>query len=105
MSSADPLRHQRRKTRFLDCYRICIGCLQNANDEEFLDLIKMAADLDDRIDRGPEPTLFCARLICALGRGVWAFTWAKQKCTGETLESAAPAAGLVAASAAAEGAS
>ena len=42
--------------------------LLSANDDEFPDLFKIAADFDDRIERTPETTLLYARLICAVGR-------------------------------------
>ncbi len=42
--------------------------LLSANDEEFPDLFKIAADFDDRVARDPETTLLYARLICAVGR-------------------------------------
>jgi lon-related putative ATP-dependent protease len=40
--------------------------LLNANDEEFGDLFKIAADFDDRVERTAETTLLYARLICAM---------------------------------------
>ncbi len=42
--------------------------LLSANDEEFADLFKIAADFEDRVERSPETTLLYARLICAIGR-------------------------------------
>jgi lon-related putative ATP-dependent protease len=42
--------------------------LLSANDEEFGDLFKIAADFDDRVERTPETTLLYARLICAMTR-------------------------------------
>src|SRR5438034_6217126 len=38
----------------------------SANDEEFGDLFKIAADFEDRVERTPETTLLYARLICAM---------------------------------------
>ncbi len=40
--------------------------LLSANDEEFGDLFKIAADFEDRVERTPETTLLYARLICAM---------------------------------------
>jgi lon-related putative ATP-dependent protease len=40
--------------------------LLSAQDEDFGDLFKIAADFEDRIDRTPETTLLYARLICAM---------------------------------------
>jgi len=37
-----------------------------ANDEDFGDLFKIAADFEDRVERTPETTLLYARLICAM---------------------------------------
>jgi len=37
-----------------------------ANDEEFGDLFKIAADFEDRVERTPETTLLYARLICSM---------------------------------------
>ncbi len=42
--------------------------LLSAQDEEFPDLFKIAADFDDRIERDAATTLLYARLICAIGR-------------------------------------
>jgi lon-related putative ATP-dependent protease len=42
--------------------------LLSANDEDFGDLFKIAADFEDRIERTPETTLLYARLICAMTR-------------------------------------
>jgi lon-related putative ATP-dependent protease len=42
--------------------------LLSANDEEFADLFKIAADFEDRVERTPETTLLYARLICAMTR-------------------------------------
>jgi lon-related putative ATP-dependent protease len=42
--------------------------LLSANDEEFSDLFKIAADFEDRVERTPETTLLYARLICAMTR-------------------------------------
>jgi len=39
-----------------------------ANDEDFADLFKIAADFDDRIERTAETTLLYARLICGMTR-------------------------------------
>ena len=39
-----------------------------ANDEDFGDLFKIAADFEDRVDRTPETTFLYARLICAMTR-------------------------------------
>jgi lon-related putative ATP-dependent protease len=39
-----------------------------AQDEEFGDLFKIAADFEDRVERNPETTLLYARLICAMTR-------------------------------------
>lgn len=39
-----------------------------ADDEEFAELFKIAADFDDQVERSPETTLLYARLICAVGR-------------------------------------
>jgi lon-related putative ATP-dependent protease len=39
-----------------------------ANDEEFGDLFKIAADFDDRVERTPATTLMYARMICAMTR-------------------------------------
>ena len=39
-----------------------------ANDEDFADLFKIAADFEDRVERSPENTLLYARLICGLTR-------------------------------------
>ena len=39
-----------------------------ANDEEFAELFKIAADFEDRVERSPETTLLYARLICAMTR-------------------------------------
>ena len=41
--------------------------LLSANDEEFAELFKIAADFEDRVERTPETTLLYARLICAIG--------------------------------------
>src|SRR5712691_4509385 len=40
--------------------------LLSAQDEEFGDLFKIAADFDDRVARTPETTLLYARLICSM---------------------------------------
>ncbi len=40
--------------------------LLSANDEDFGDLFKIAADFEDRVERTPETTLLYARLICAM---------------------------------------
>ena len=40
--------------------------LLSANDEDFADLFKIAADFEDRVERTPETTLLYARLICAM---------------------------------------
>jgi lon-related putative ATP-dependent protease len=40
--------------------------LLSAQDEEFGDLFKIAADFEDRVERTPETTLLYARLICAM---------------------------------------
>ena len=40
--------------------------LLSANDDEFGELFKIAADFEDRIERTPETTLLYARLICAM---------------------------------------
>src|SRR5262249_33223645 len=42
--------------------------LLSANDEEFGELFKIAAEFDDRVERSPETTLLYARLVCAVGR-------------------------------------
>jgi len=42
--------------------------LLGAQDEEFGDLFKIAADFEDRIERTPETTLLYARLICTMTR-------------------------------------
>jgi len=42
--------------------------LLSAQDEEFSDLFKIAADFEDRVERTPETTLLYARLICAMTR-------------------------------------
>src|SRR5437773_4837740 len=42
--------------------------LLSANDEEFGDLFKIAADFEDRVERTPATTLLYARLICAMTR-------------------------------------
>ena len=42
--------------------------LLSANDEDFSDLFKIAADFEDRVERTPETTLLYARLICAMTR-------------------------------------
>jgi len=42
--------------------------LLSANDEDFDDLFKIAADFEDRVERTPETTLLYARLICAMTR-------------------------------------
>ncbi len=42
--------------------------LLSANDEEFADLFKIAADFEDRVERTPETTLLYARLICGMTR-------------------------------------
>ena len=42
--------------------------LLSANDEEFTELFKIAADFEDRIERTPETTLLYARLVCTIGR-------------------------------------
>jgi lon-related putative ATP-dependent protease len=42
--------------------------LLSANDEDFAELFKIAADFDDRVARTPETTLLYARLICAMTR-------------------------------------
>ena len=42
--------------------------LLSANDEEFAELFKIAADFEDRVERTPETTLLYARLICAMTR-------------------------------------
>ena len=39
-----------------------------ANDEDFADLFKIAADFDDRVERTPATTLLYARLICGMTR-------------------------------------
>src|SRR6266849_2454263 len=38
----------------------------SAQDEDFGDLFKIAADFEDRVERTPETTLLYARLICAM---------------------------------------
>ncbi len=40
--------------------------LLSANDEDFAELFKIAADFEDRVERTPETTLLYARLICAM---------------------------------------
>jgi lon-related putative ATP-dependent protease len=40
--------------------------LLSAQDEDFGDLFKIAADFEDRVERTPETTLLYARLICAM---------------------------------------
>ena len=40
--------------------------LLSAQDEEFSDLFKIAADFEDRVERTPQTTLLYARLICAM---------------------------------------
>jgi lon-related putative ATP-dependent protease len=40
--------------------------LLSANDDEFGDFFKIAADFEERVDRTPENTLMYARLICAI---------------------------------------
>ncbi len=42
--------------------------LLSANDEEFPDLFKIAADFEDRVVRDSDTTLRYARLICTIGR-------------------------------------
>jgi len=42
--------------------------LLSANDDEFAELFKIAADFEERIERTPETTMLYARLICAIGR-------------------------------------
>jgi len=42
--------------------------LLSAQDEEFGDLFKIAADFEDRVERTAETTLLYARLICAMTR-------------------------------------
>ena len=42
--------------------------LLSAQDEDFADLFKIAADFDDRVERTPETTLLYARLICGMTR-------------------------------------
>ena len=42
--------------------------LLSAQDDEFGDLFKIAADFEDRIERTPETTLLYARLICTMTR-------------------------------------
>jgi predicted ATP-dependent protease len=42
--------------------------LLSANDDEFPDLFKIAADFEDRVERTPDSTLLYARLICAVSR-------------------------------------
>jgi lon-related putative ATP-dependent protease len=42
--------------------------LLSAQDEDFGDLFKIAADFEDRVERTPETTLLYARLICAMTR-------------------------------------
>jgi lon-related putative ATP-dependent protease len=42
--------------------------LLSAQDEEFGDLFKIAADFEDRVERTPETTLLYAQLICAMTR-------------------------------------
>jgi lon-related putative ATP-dependent protease len=42
--------------------------LLSANDEDFGELFKIAADFEDRVERTPETTLLYARLICAMTR-------------------------------------
>ena len=42
--------------------------LLSANDEDFADLFKIAADFDDRVERTPATTLLYARLICGMTR-------------------------------------
>src|SRR4029077_11809375 len=42
--------------------------LLSANDDEFPDLFKIAADFEDRVERSPDSTLLYARLICAVSR-------------------------------------
>jgi len=39
-----------------------------ANDEDFGDLFKIAADFEDRVERTPQTTLLYARLICTMTR-------------------------------------
>jgi lon-related putative ATP-dependent protease len=40
----------------------------SANDEEFPDLFKIAADFEEQVERTPQTTLLYARLICAVAR-------------------------------------
>ncbi len=42
--------------------------LLSANDEEFAELFKIAAEFEDRVERTPETTLLFARLVCGIGR-------------------------------------
>ena len=42
--------------------------LLGAQDEEFAELFKIAADFEDRVERTPDNTLLFARLVCAVGR-------------------------------------
>ena len=42
--------------------------LLSAQDEEFAELFKIAADFEDRVERTPETTLLYARMICAMTR-------------------------------------
>src|SRR6185369_17251775 len=42
--------------------------LLSAQDDEFGDLFKIAADFEDRVERTAETTLLYARLICAMTR-------------------------------------
>ncbi len=42
--------------------------LLSANDEDFSDLFKIAADFDDRVERTPATTLLYAQLICGMTR-------------------------------------
>ena len=58
---ADPARCQNRAARPAALYY-----LLSANNEEFKELFKIAADFDDRIERTPETTLLYARLVCAV---------------------------------------
>lgn len=43
--------------------------LLSAQDEDFGELFKIAADFDERVARTPETTLHYAQLICAMSRG------------------------------------
>lgn len=42
--------------------------LLSAQDDEFVELFKIAADFEDQVERTPETTLMSARLICAMTR-------------------------------------